>query len=563
MLNRYIKFCISLLLLPIAALAAPDPLLQTLKDELHREFTALQNAENPPYYLSLRVEDEERCYATASFGALVGSEERHTRSLTPAVRIGNYERDNTHELRGSHSSSSVNDDGGRAQSLPLDNDDLAIRQKIWQAIDVEYRAAQNRYEKVKANIATRVKETDSSPDFSLVPVEKYIEEKLQFKVDKNLWESKVKQLSEKFASNKDLIYGSVTFSYRIERKYFVSSEGAEIVLNQPYTQLSIYGLTKADNGTELPLQKTFFAFSPDKLPHDSIIIREISELSNKLSQLKVAPEVQPYSGPAILSAPAAGVFFHEIFGHRVEGQKMRSESDGQTFKKMIGEQVLPTHLSVNMNPTIHQFDGADLNGYYLYDEQGVKSKNVEVVKDGVLKNFLMSRTPIEGFPQSNGHARAQIGKQPTTRQSNLIVTSSKTFSNKELRDLLKLEVKNQGKEYGYYFASVVGGFTSTGRYMPNSFNVTPTEVYRVYADGRPDELVRGVDLVGTPLAMFSQIEAAGNDYSIFTGMCGAESGSVPVTAISPSLLVRMIEVQKKAKSQTAPPLLPKPTECDF
>jgi len=109
---------------------------------------------------------------------------------------------------------------------------------------------------------------------------------------------------------------------------------------------------------------------------------------------------------------------------------------------------------------------------------------------------------------------------------------------------------------------VVGGFTTTGRYRPNSFNVTPTEVYRIYVDGRPDELVRGVDLVGTPLAMFSQIECTGNDYAVFTGMCGAESGSIPVTAISPSLLVRTVEVQKKPKSQAAPPLLPKPDRCE-
>ncbi|MDR2937911.1 MAG: TldD/PmbA family protein [Prevotellaceae bacterium] len=557
-----LTFFLALFLLPLtAAFAATDSLLQTFKSELQREFSALQNSENPPYYLSLRVEDEQVCYATASFGALVSSNIRHSRTLTPQVRIGSYERDNTHELRGSHSSSSVNNEGGRAQNLPLENNDLALRQRIWLAVDAEYRAAQNRYEKVKANIATRAKEADSSPDFTTAKVEKYIEEKLQFDINKKLWENKVKHFSEIFTSNQDVIQGNVSFSYRVQRKYFISTEGKELVLNQPYAQISISALAKADNGTELPLHKTFFAFSPEKLPNDSIIINSILEVSNKLSQLKLAPEVEPYSGPAILSAAAAGVFFHEIFGHRIEGQRMRSESDGQTFKRMVGRKILPTYLSVSMNPTLYQFNNIDLNGAYKFDDEGVKSKNVEVVKNGVLKNFLMSRTPIEGFSQSNGHARAEAGKQPTSRQSNLIVKSDKELSEKGLRDLLKQEIQQQGKEFGYYIASVVGGFTTTGRYMPNSFNVTPTEVYRVYADGRPDELVRGVDLVGTPLAMFSQIECTGNDYAVFTGMCGAESGNVPVTAIAPSMLVRMIEVQKKPKSQATPPLLPKPTEC--
>jgi len=545
-----------------AAPAATDPLLQTLQDELQRELAALQASDNPPYYLSLRVEDEQRLAVSASFGALAGSELRRTRRLTPAVRVGSAWRDNTHELRGSHSSSSVNDEGARAQSLPLDDDDLALRQKIWQAVDAEHRAAQQRYEKVKANIATRVKENDTSPDFSPAPAERHVEERRPLSVDRGLWEDRVRRLSALFAANADLIYGAVSFACGVERKYFASSEGSALALNRRYAQLSIAALAKADNGTELPLQQTFFAFSPDSLPPDSTLARHVAALSAKLSALKASPEVEAYSGPAILSAAAAGVFFHEIFGHRVEGQKLRSESDGQTFKKKVGEQVLPPYLSVSMSPTLRRFNGLDLNGHYLFDDEGVRAQNVEVVKDGILTNFLMSRTPVEGFPRSNGHARAEAGRQPTTRQSNLMVSVSHAVADDTLRRLLRDEAQRQGKAYGYYFASVVGGFTTTGRYMPNSFNVTPTEVYRVYVDGRPDELVRGVDLVGTPLAMFSQIEAVADSHEIFTGICGAESGSVPVTAISPALLVRMIEVQKKPKSQTAPPLLSKPSQCE-
>ena len=86
----------------------------------------------------------------------------------------------------------------------------------------------------------------------------------------------------------------------------------------------------------------------------------------------------------------------------------------------------------------------------------------------------------------------------------------------------------------------------------------PVEVYRIYVDGRPDELVRGVDLVGTPLTMFSNIEAAGDKMDTFTGMCGAESGWVPVTASSPAIFVKQIETQKKSKSQEKPLILPRP-----
>ena len=90
-------------------------------------------------------------------------------------------------------------------------------------------------------------------------------------------------------------------------------------------------------------------------------------------------------------------------------------------------------------------------------------------------------------------------------------------------------------------------------------NVIPTMVYRVYPDGR-EELVRGVDLIGTPLIAFSKIVAADDDIGVFNGICGAESGWVPVSAISPGILVSQIEVQRKEKSQSRPPLLPAPTQ---
>lgn len=277
-----------------------------------------------------------------------------------------------------------------------------------------------------------------------------------------------------------------------------------------------------------------------------------------LSAMREAPAIEPYTGPAMLSGRAAGVFFHEIFGHRVEGHRQKSESEGQTFKKMEGKRVLAEHMSVLFDPTQRTHHSMDLNGAYLFDEEGIRGKEVAVVENGILRDFLMSRTPFEQHPTSNGHGRAAPGYAPVSRQSNLIVQTEQPRSREELRRLFIEECKRQGKEFGLYFEDVQGGFTMTGRFMPNAFNVTPTEVYRVYVDGRPDEMVRGVDLVGTPLVMFSNITEAGDDTEVFTGTCGAESGGVPVSAISPSLLVSQIEVQKKSKSQERAPLLPRP-----
>jgi TldD protein len=217
-------------------------------------------------------------------------------------------------------------------------------------------------------------------------------------------------------------------------------------------------------------------------------------------------------------------------------------------------------LNISCDPTMTSFKNQALNGHYLFDDEGVKARKVDVVRNGVLMNFLMSRTPIDKFGSSNGHGRAQAGMDPVSRQSNLMVESKKAATMNDLRKMLISECKKQKRPYGYFFADVIGGFTTTGRFMPNAFNIFPTEVYRVYADGRPDELVRGVDLIGTPLAMFAEISAADDNAEVFTGFCGAESGSVPVTAISPSLFVKRIETQKKVMTQVDKSLLKKPVE---
>jgi predicted Zn-dependent protease len=298
------------------------------------------------------------------------------------------------------------------------------------------------------------------------------------------------------------------------------------------------------------------------LPDDRTLGAAIDRVAGDLDRLLGAPEAEPFVGPAIFSGRAAGVFFHEIFGHRVEGHRQKDESEGQTFTKSVGAKVLPDFLSVVFDPTLRKMGAVDLNGWYGYDDEGVKARPVTAVQNGVLKTFLMSRSPIKGFDHSNGHGRRQPGYEVVSRQSNLIVQSSHAVPEAKLRQLLLDEVKRQNKPYGLYFRDITGGFTTTQRAGLQAFKVIPVIVYRVYADGRPDELVRGADIVGTPLASFGKILATGDRAEVFNGYCGAESGTVPVSAVSPSILVSEIEIEKKAKSNDRPPLLPAPAAAE-
>ncbi|MDR1437319.1 MAG: hypothetical protein LBI65_04290 [Candidatus Symbiothrix sp.] len=539
-----------------------DPLFQAVKTELGRNFSVLNKESVPVYYIYVRLDEVQSLSTMGRLGRLQSAATLNSpsRILSSSMRVGSYESDNSHEIRESDYGS-YRDLRVQAQFIPYEENLHALKTAIWLQLDGLYKDDIQIYEQIKANVAVKVEQEDKSADFSKEKVVNHYEAPVSWEslnIDPTVLEGKVKRYSGVFSENKDIVDGIAYFSTSVSRKIFIDTEGREIAENAVSLQLVLSAEALADDGMFLPLQKTWMAYSPDELPSDEEVIRAAKEIGETLSALKKAPVVESFTGPAILSPEASGVFFHEIFGHRVEGTRLKQEHDAQTFKKKIGEQVLPKHLSVTFDPTIKYYRQAPLAGNYAFDDEGIQSQRVEVVKNGVLRNFLMSRTPIDGFASSNGHGRGQTGADPVSRQSNMIVESTQKLSEEELLKKLRKEAKSQKKEYAYYFKEVSGGFTTTNRYMPNAFNVTPLIVYKIYTDGRPNELVRGVDLVGTPLAMFSQIEACGEKYSIFNGVCGAESGSVPVACVAPALLVKQIETQKRAKSQTQPPLLPQP-----
>lgn len=557
--QRSISIIIFLQLLSCYSFAsAQDKLATILQDEVNREFAILKMQQVPVYYISYRVDDVTGYRAAAQFGSLINSDNYKSKVLTITLRVGSPILDNSHPVRDAQSSFGF----GRIE-LPTEDNADATKNIVWKATNDAYLDAVSKFSKVKANVSVKVEEEDKAADFTIGTPVVYEESPIKFeslKFEAKDWEKRLKKYSAEFLKDSAIFSATSMFNMQLTRKYFISTNGDKIIQNLCSTNLSVTGNIKAKDGMELPLYKSFNAFRPDGLPSDKEMLKSTEELVNNLIALKNAPVAEPFSGPALLSASASGVFFHEIFGHRIEGQRMKNENDAQTFKKKVGEVILPKTLTVYCDPLQKTYQGIELNGYYEYDDEGTKAERVNIVENGVLKNFLMSRSPIKGFANSNGHGRAQAGMQAVSRQSNLVIETSENKTATDLRNELIRLAKEQKLEYGYLFQEVTGGFTTTGRFMPSAFNVMPTLVYRIYVDGRPDEIVRGVDLIGTPLAMFSQIDMAGGEKGAFNGTCGAESGGVPVSCCSPMFLVKMIETQKKGKSQERPYILPRPTE---
>jgi TldD protein len=544
-----------------AVAATPNPvpstttlLIDTLDSELHRAITSLgsDSAQQPkPYFLSYAVSDSDAIVMAAQFGAITGSNESRRRIADVQVRLGAPAEDNTH---GDHRNSALT-----TVPLPLTDDGQAIARSLWFATNRGYGKALDGYLKVKTEQQVRAKEEDASADFSSEKaVTALLPPSPALVVDRPAWETRLRELSGLFDHYPDVFFNNVALEASTETDYFVSSEGAKVATPNHVARLIIVARTRAADGMDLFRAETFEADDVSHLPDQKTLIDKATEMAKNLEALREAPITEPFNGPAILSGRASAVFFHEVLGHRLEGQRQRGDDEGQTFTKLVGKQILPTFLSVSDDPTLATFDGVSLSGHYSYDDEGQPARRVDLIKDGVLDTFLMSRLPIASFSISNGHGRAEVGHMPTGRQGNLIVTSSKTVSDAELREMLKAEAKKQGKAYGLYFEDISSGFAVTTRRSPQAFQVIPLVVYRFYVDGRPDELVRGVSIVGTPQAALNRTLATDNKPDVFNGICGAESGSIPVSAVAPAMLVSEIETQRQAQGTARPPILPPP-----
>jgi predicted Zn-dependent protease len=385
-----------------AASSAANPvLLQAMQQELDRAMSALSKADPAPYFISYSAREQSERVIVASQGAILTNYSHRDRLADISVRVGGPDLDNTHgESRAS---------GITTTTLPLEDKADTIARVLWLNTDRMYKRATQTYLKVKTNTKVRAEEEDSSADFSQEKPETAVGSAAPpITFDQNAWEDKLRRYSEIFARYPEVESSQIALQIENPTHYFVSTEGSRIVTSRPLVRILALASTRATDGMELARSETFDASSLDKLASDEVITAKIQKIAEDLVKLKKAPVVEPFSGPAMLSGRASAVFFHEVVGHRLEGQRQRGDDEGQTFTKKINQEVLPSFISIDDDPTIASLEGTELSGKYDYDSEGQKSQRVELVSNGVLKQFLMSRMPVKGFLHSNATAGRRI-----------------------------------------------------------------------------------------------------------------------------------------------------------
>ncbi len=546
-------------------LTVRDPrvdLLEAMDAELRRSKAELKLDDHaPPYFISYQVKDYDQREVSARFGALFSDGTWRDRQVYVDVRVGSYELDNSID------ESLLLDFADRGNSYvprpvaPLDDDPLALRSALWLITDQKYKAALFDYLKKRGETVYSVKNKDQPHSFSRQQPNRYVQPALPFEFDREKWVRLSRSLSNVFNAHPEIFDSEVRITGDKVVRSFVSTEGSRIITEEILYGIHVSAVTRADDGQLLDNSRDFYAPLQSQLPNEETLRAETKKMIEELLALRKAPAIDPYSGPAILAPEAAGVLFHETVGHRLEGERQNNDSEGKTFKGQVGNRILPEFISIYDDPSRRELGGKQLNGYYLFDEEGVKAQKVTLVENGVLRNYLLSRKPVEGDLVSNGHGRSQGNRKPIARMANLIVESKKQVSDAELKRMLIEEAKRQGRPYGLIIRDITGGNTNTSNWGYQAFKGVPRMVYRVDVRDGKETLVRGVEIVGTPLSSINKIIATGKTQGVFNGFCGAESGNVPVSAVAPSTLLREIELQRSMEGKDRPPILLSPASA--
>jgi TldD protein len=561
--------------------ASRDPLLSAMRKELNRAKKDLRLPGQPmPYFIEFWVQESVSTSLMGKYGGITysTSELHPVRYAGVQVRVGDYSLDNTNLPlnarfdQASYAEYKEENDSRRIQ-MPLDGNELALRTTLWLLSDAAYKRAIVDYQKKKSLQVTGI-ENDKSDDFtrekSVIALEPPAEIKIS--LDSEEWKEVVRKVTDYLARQPNIMEPSMDIHVSRDINYYVNTEGTVLRTSAIIYNFNITAWTRTEDGMKVSDFRHVLVRDPNEVPDLEKLLSEAKGLAQELADLRSAEEFNPYTGPAILAPDVAGVFFHEALGHRLEGERQRMTDSGQTFKGKVGENILSDQITVTDDPTLDRFNGKSLVGHYRYDDEGVAAQKVVLIEKGRLKSYLMSRTPIKGFNNSNGHGRSQnpayipFNGHPVGRMGNLMVESDKKYSLEKMKEMLIAEAKKQGKAYGLIIRHVYGGDTDTqkGQQSSNSgehyqaFKATPVLVYAVDVATGKERLVRGVELVGTPLASLEKVIAAGNDPEAFNGMCGAESGWVPVSVVSPSILTAQVELQRIGGNPKRSPILLSP-----
>jgi len=508
-----------------------------------------------PYYVSYLIRDVERFHLEARSGALHAEEHGRSRTCFADVRVGSYRYDQVHE--GGLYDNDVKLESYGHSLLPIGDSPSGLRHALWRLTECRYREA---VEQMLEKEAEALHFRDPNAELNAFQKHRAIthHDRSTFpEMDVDAYRDYVERASAATRRHRRVYNCQVKLHVRNVSRIFVNTEGSSILEKRPYWELLVNLDLDAESGIQVPWTLHRFVTDPAELPSLDALRTEIGRAVRTMEALADAPTVRAYSGPVWLDPQPAGLFIHEALGHRLEGNRLLARGEGQTFRDSLGEELLPSFLSLYDDPRLDRFGGSTLVGHFLYDDEGVPADRARMVERGRIKGFLSSRAGIAPRHRSNGHARNDTFERPMSRMAVTCLEADGGLRRAALKRRLIDEIRRRNLPYGIHVLSAEGGESGTTVYDFQAFQGEIRLATRVFPDGH-EEPIRGVNFVGTPLNALRGIIAAGDTYEVDNSHCGAESGWVPVSTVSPALLLSDLELSARPKNPAASFTYPMP-----
>ena len=534
-----------------------EQLIPILKKDARRALKMRVRGFVHPYYCAFLLKDVHWFNTWASSGSTCRSQTDRSRNVNCDLRVGSYDYDQV--LDGGLREMEEDLESLSHSSVPIDDNNFdGLRITVWKLLESKFREALTEYNTKEASRISTRDPNNGLPSFTRGKRASYRHLARMEAVDHEAWDKFCKKASQWMSTLPRLSGSWVEFDASQETRIFVNTEGSVVAQNAQVFSLSanFHKLTK--EGSRLEQELVINCGSLKELPDFATFKKLALEKYEKLMRMARAKKIHAFSGPVLLHPGPAGLLFHEAVGHRLEGSRLLSSGEGQTFRGQEGKQVLKVPITVRDNPNLKEFNGQRCIGSYAYDDEGVKASDTVLIEDGVLKNYLTTRSAItKGRYQSNGHARTKSAQRPISRMAVTIVEGKNGLPIDRLKNRLIQEIKRQKKPYGLIVYETSGGETDTTNYDFQAFSGDISYATLVYPNGR-EVPVRGVNFVGTPLQSLNNIIAMGDTPIIDNGFCGAESGLLPITTISPAALISNLELQGKDEELVTPSILQRP-----
>jgi len=497
-----------LILMQLNAEAGTPELAEVMISEMERSVDQLQLDEmGPPWRISLDLVDIVQTHVVTDFGALMDERtqdvDHPTRYLRAEVRQGGPEYD------------SGDYGGGRnanMERLPTDLAEDYFRRKIWLQVDKAYKSAVAGFTRKKVALAPEDADRPAVAPAQLPQSMTWPE----LSLDHGWVRELTLDLSGVLRDYPGLEQGRAEGAFGQARVLSVSTEGLRLNRIYPELVFRVQAKIRAKDGSLLQNSRSWVARDRDELPAKEAMLSDVREMADWLIQASEAEVLEDYIGPVLFKQQASVEFFRqlampEILGSPppVEARNVNSSRPAQPPRvARIGRRLLPAGWSLVDDATEQGV------GHYLWDYEGVAPRSVQVIEDGILREALMSRIPLNGNSLSTGHGRSSGASRRVAMPARVTIRPPRSVSERRLERLALRQARALKRDsvlvvrhmeplallsrFEIYFSGdeVPAGLTS------------PTEAYLLYRDGRRVP-VRSSRFLGVDRRAMRDIIAAG------------------------------------------------------